>query len=454
MASLDLSQIPPPKVLQDVDYDTVLDTTRANFLQRDPNYISIIEADPGYLILEEMAYRIIKLMKKINNDAAAVLITHATGSDLDNAGARFSLQRMTNETDDDFRNRIALRLETIVAGSIEWYRQYIIGLTVTEITGAENIVEEVPTPITSTVKDAQVEVTPNPSYDDNKPQSETNLPEIPGSINIYIQSSQWLNPLTNFLTQVTPSARMLQTVKNHINAQGQNEADADNLKAAKLRRFLGDTVNVLPAQVHPYVFCATIHVAQGLDHFEVLKDIQERARAFVIENEKVGLRIPLSAFYKVLNTDQVTEAVVMHPQGNIEPTDNAVPVVFAEHDINLKLYETFSTNANFARGSGLAWTVGTNALLFRITAGSQDHQFLSYLRTANRITITAYDNEDNLMSQPLHTYRANGQLTHHTVAGGGVYYQIALIGTPDLTGLNDGENYKLKILDSIEVQLA
>ena len=452
--ALDLAKIPPPKVIQDVDYDTILDTTRASFLKRADNYISIIEADPAYMMLEEMAYRIRLLIQKINNDAAAVIVTHATGSDLDNAGARFSLQRMEGETDDNFRERIALRLETIVAGSIEWYRQYVIGLQVTEITGAENLVDEIPTPVYSTVKDAQVEVTPNPSYDDTKPQSPTNLPEIPGSINIYIQSAQWLNPKTGLLTQVTPSTRMIQTVRNHINTQGQNETDTDRLRDAKLRRFLCDTVYVLPAQVHPYVFCASIHVATGLDTFEVLTDIQERARAFVIENEKVGQRIPLSAFYKVIDTEAITEVILMHPQGNVEPNENAVPVVFTEHLLSLQRYETVSSPTSFGRETGAAWGIHGNNLLFRVTPNSQDHQFLTYLRTANRITVTAFDAEGNLISQPLKTYRVNGQLAHQTAAGGSSYYQIGLIGTPDLTGLTNATNYQLKILDSIEVQLA
>ena len=454
MSTLDLSKIPPPKVIQEVDYDTILDTTRASFSGRSSNYILDNESDPLALILEEVAYRISLLIQKINNDAAAVMVTHATGSDLDNAGVRFSLQRMEGESDDDFRERIALRLETIVAGSVEWYRQYVIGLQVTEVTGDENVVDNVPTPVVSTVKDAQVDLTPNPSFDTTKPESDSNLPEIPGSINVYVQSAQWLNPLTGLLTQVIPSARMLQTVKNHINAQGQNETDSDRLAASKLRRFLGDTVNVLPASVHPYVFCASVRVAHGLEAVEVLKDVQSKARAFVLENEKVGRRIPLSAFYKVIDTDEITEVILMHPQGNVEPDENAVPVVFAEHDLSVQQYETFTDAASFGRERGLAWTVGGGNLLFRVGAGSQDHQFLQYLRTANRITVTAFDAEGNPMSQSLHTYRVNGELSHQTAAGGSSYYQIGLLGAASLTGLTNGTSYRLKILDSIEVQLA
>lgn len=452
MAQLDLSLLPPPKVIQDPDYDEVLDLTTGNFRARSASYIALIESDPGYMMMETMAYLVIFMIAKVNEATAAVLVTHATGSDLDHLGALFSLGRKTGETDSDFRVRIVERLEAIVAGSIIWYKQYVMAVVVTEVAGADNIVDGVETPVTSQVKDVLVQRTPNPSYDETESISEANLPDIPGSIDIYVQSAQWTHPTTGVLTQVIPSAAMLQAVKNYINAEGQNETDAVRLREAELRRFVCDTVNVLPAEVHPYVFCAIIHTSLGLDPQTVLIDIQTRARKFVEDQEKVGQRIPLSAFYDVINTDEVAEVILEYPTATVEPAKNEVPVVFQAHDLAVEGYETFTNVATFAAASGSGWTVESNTLLFRIDEDSGDREFLAHLRTANRISIRAQDSVGNPRGQPIKTFRVSGELSRQT-SGANVYFQIALMGVNTVAGLTDATNYSLQILDSIEVRL-
>ena len=453
MAGLNLSQIPPPEVIENVNFDRILQLIRADFFQRDPDYIQIEQGDPGHSNMETMAYIIDIVLERVNAAVAACIVTHATGADLDNLAALFSLRRNTNETDDDFRVRVTNHLEAIVAGSIVWYKQYVNNLSVVEVTGAENVVDGTPTPVLSTVKDSHVILRPNPSYNASQPRSAANLPEIPGSINIYIQSSQWTDPRSGIITQVIPSPRMLQTVRNYINAEGQNETDTQRLQEAQERRFLCDTVYILPAETQPYVFCAMIRVVPGLDPYDVLQRVSDAARKFVLENERVGQRIPFSDFYRVINTDEVTEVILEYPTSDITPADNAVPVVFAEHKLSVQRYETIITPTIFGRTPGSGWSVNAGKLIFRVVTGSQDHQFLEYLRTANRITVTAFNAEGEVMPQPLRTYRVSGQVSYQPTAGGG-YYELGLVGTPDLTGFTNNTNYELKILDSIEVQLA
>ena len=122
--ALNLSQLPPPTVIQDVDYDALLQFITDDFTKRQPEYLEIIESDPAYTIQEAMAYIADFILERVNNAARAVLVTHATGADLDNLGALLTLLRDPNESDDVFRVRVANRLETIVPGSLEWYRNY------------------------------------------------------------------------------------------------------------------------------------------------------------------------------------------------------------------------------------------------------------------------------------------------------------------------------------------
>lgn len=454
---LNLQNIPAPTVIEDVSFDNIFSLIHSDFLARDPAYIDLIESDPGYMLMESAAYIIVFALERVNRAVAAVLITHATGSDLDNLAALFSLTRNTGESDDHFRSRVVDRLETIVAGSITWYRRYVVDLEVIEVLGSDNIVDNIPTPVISRVADAHVQLTPNPSYDDSMDISDTNLPDIPGSIDIYVQSSRWTHPDTGVLTQVVPSARMLQAVKNYIAAEGIDETDEDLVAAAENRRFICDTVNVLPAKPHPYIYCAFIRVAEGLDRVEVLRDVQQRARDFVEENERVGERIPLSAFYDVINTEDVTEVILEHPQADIEPDDDAVTVVFNEHPLELENYREFVDVATFAALTGNVWTVGEHTskwwLLVKVDVDSQDYEYLSYLRVANRISITAQDNMGDPTGQPLETLRIMGELARIPATGTITHYQVELMGEPTITGLTDDTDYSLKILDSVEIRL-
>ena len=54
---------------------------------------------------------------------------------------------------------------------------------------------------------------------------------------------------------------------------------------------------------------------------------------------------------------------------------------------------------------------------------------------------------------PIYTYRVANVVQQQSVTGN-VYFTIPLAGTPEITRLTTATNYEVKILDSIEVQLA
>ena len=122
----DLSALPTPDVLESVNFDDILARIVANFQARDPDYLDITESDPAYINMEAMAYTVNIVMERVNTAAIAVLVTHATGSDLEHLGALFSVFRREDETDAVLRVRITERLEAIVPGSSAWYRGYAI----------------------------------------------------------------------------------------------------------------------------------------------------------------------------------------------------------------------------------------------------------------------------------------------------------------------------------------
>lgn len=124
--AVDLSQLPPPDVVEQLDFETILAEMVADLQTRDSAFTAMVESDPAYKILEVAAYRELLIRQRVNEAARAVMLAYAADADLDNLGALFGVQRLvtdpgdanaippvppTYETDTDFRRRIQLSLE-------------------------------------------------------------------------------------------------------------------------------------------------------------------------------------------------------------------------------------------------------------------------------------------------------------------------------------------------------
>lgn len=124
--TVNLSQLPAPGVVETLDYEAILAAMLADLQARDPVFNALVESDPAYKILEVAAYREVLLRQRVNNAARAVMLAFAVGSDLDQIGANFNVQRLviapgdptavppvppTLEPDEDFRSRIQLSFE-------------------------------------------------------------------------------------------------------------------------------------------------------------------------------------------------------------------------------------------------------------------------------------------------------------------------------------------------------
>ena len=92
--AIDLSQLPAPSIIEQLDFETILDEILADFLARDPSHTAPLESDPAYKILEVAAYRELLLRQRVNDGARGVMLAYAVGSDLDQIGANFSVRRL------------------------------------------------------------------------------------------------------------------------------------------------------------------------------------------------------------------------------------------------------------------------------------------------------------------------------------------------------------------------
>ena len=139
MATIDLSQLPAPDVVEVLDYESILAERKATLLslcdesQREAVARTLqLESEPLTKLLEESAYREVMWRQRVNEAARANMLAYATGGDLDNVERLVITPADTTaipplaavlESDNDFRVRIQQAFEGLsVAGSVGAYQ--------------------------------------------------------------------------------------------------------------------------------------------------------------------------------------------------------------------------------------------------------------------------------------------------------------------------------------------
>lgn len=145
--TIDLSQLPAPDVVEELDYEAILAERKERLLdlvgesrRAEVEATLALESEPLTKLLEENAYRELHWRQRVNEAARAVMIAHARNGDLDNLVANFNVKRLTVdpgdstavppvpptlEPDDDLRLRGPEAFEGLsVAGPTRAYEFY------------------------------------------------------------------------------------------------------------------------------------------------------------------------------------------------------------------------------------------------------------------------------------------------------------------------------------------
>lgn len=99
---IDLSRLPAPVVVEQIDYEAILAERKAYAVslwptdqQAEVASTLALESEPLTKLIQENAYRETLLRQRINEAALAVLLPFAQGADLEQIGARFNVERLT-----------------------------------------------------------------------------------------------------------------------------------------------------------------------------------------------------------------------------------------------------------------------------------------------------------------------------------------------------------------------
>lgn len=123
MTTIDFSSIPAPSIIEELDYEEILEEMIADLQARDPSYTEILESDPGVKILEVAAARELTMRQRVNDALRATLLRFAIGADMDNLAAFYGVTRLLDEDDEAIRARTIERIMgSSTAGGTAWYR--------------------------------------------------------------------------------------------------------------------------------------------------------------------------------------------------------------------------------------------------------------------------------------------------------------------------------------------
>lgn len=149
---IDLSSLPPPKVVEELSFEAVLAEVKVYLISRFPAIEPTLQLESAVVnqVLQTSAYRELLIRARVNDAARSVLLAYASGGDLDQIGATFGVDRLTvtpatneaaavMESDERYRTRIQLGIFAYsVAGPIEGYIFHALTADPTIIDAAVN----------------------------------------------------------------------------------------------------------------------------------------------------------------------------------------------------------------------------------------------------------------------------------------------------------------------------
>lgn len=277
MPTIDLSQLPSPTIIEELDYETILADVKAVMVAAFPEdqQASVaaaltLESEPLTIIAQAMAYRELLLRQRINEGAAACMLSHATGDDLDNIAANLDTERLTitaatDTTDAVTESDEALRLRAQAAFE---------GMSVA---GPSAAYEYFARSASGQVSDARAT---SPS---------------PAEVVVAVLSTEG---------DGTASAELLAAVAAAVNDEEV--------------RPLGDRVTVQSAEIVGYEIDATLYLYPGPESEPIINAAMASLKTFLAENDKkIGRDIVRSAISAALHVQGVQRVVINTPAADL-----------------------------------------------------------------------------------------------------------------------------------------
>lgn len=285
---IDLSQLPAPQVVQQIDYETILADRKAYAISLWPAEEQAeiagrleLESEPITKLLQENAYREMILRQRVNEASLAVMLSSAGGNDLDQLAANVNVKRLVIQV----AQPLAIPPVPQVLEGDEALRER-----------AQMAFEGLSTagPRNSYIFHARAS--------DGRVADATAQSPSPATAVVTIQSA---------LGNGTASQELIDIVYSYLN-------DED-------RRPVADRLIVQGAEVLPYQVTATLYLnTLGPEAEPILQAAQQKLQAFVTQRRRLGMQVSESAVHAALHVEGVRK-VVLDNWGDINATESQAP---------------------------------------------------------------------------------------------------------------------------------
>lgn len=272
--NVDMSQLPKPAVIEQLDYEQILQEWIARYKELDPDYQDVNESDPVYKLLEVAAFREMVLRQRVNDGAHATMLAYAVDEDLDVIGATFDVQRLVidegdpdavpprekiMESNDAFRYRIQLSNRAKnTAGSADDYEFWAL------------------------------------SADGRVKSIATDSPKGTLTVTVSVLSHEGNG---------AASAELIKSVEETLTPKG--------------TRPLSDEVVVQSATINEFAVVADLELFSGPDESEVIKAAREQLDKWLSDSHRQGMDLTLDGFYASLRVPGVYKVHLTSPAADI-----------------------------------------------------------------------------------------------------------------------------------------
>jgi phage-related baseplate assembly protein len=286
--AIDLSQLPAPQVVEQIDYEQILNERKAFAISLWPEDQQAeiagrlaLESEPLTKLLQENAYREMLWRQRVNEAAQANLLSSAKRSDLEQLVANFNVRRLiiqpgnptavppipeTKESDDSLRER----------GQMAWEGLSTAGPRNSYIFHARNA--------------------------DGRVADATAVSPTPAVVVVTVQSA---------LGDGNADPELLRIVAAYL-------SDED-------RRPVADRLTVQGAEIIEYAVSATLYLSTlGPESEPILKAAEKRLQKYTQQRRRLGMSISESALHAALHVEGVRK-VALHEWIDISATDSQAP---------------------------------------------------------------------------------------------------------------------------------
>ena len=277
---VDLSKLDAPKVLEDLDFESLLADRKAEFIALFPQDERAfwqarlsLESEPIAKLLQEVVYLQLMERNRINNAAKATMLAYASGSDLDVIAANYNVKRQVIQ---EANNNVTPKIPEILE-------------------------------------------------DDTSLRLRTQLAfeglSVAGPRSAYIFHALSAHPDVADVSVVSPQPANVTVTILSRNGQGEADENLLNVVRAKLNdddiRPIGDRVIVQSAVIQSYEIHAKLHLYRGPEYEPIKAAALKKLTAYTKEKHRLGRDISLSGIYAALHLEGVQRVELISPTADI-----------------------------------------------------------------------------------------------------------------------------------------